>query len=302
MVLCSAGCSDSPKRTPPNLGIVYPTHHETPDWLGTAVVYRDDGITCVRPSGGYSVDPYRDGIWLLDSLHEDQPRRICQGAFTPRWSHDGTRIALSFGRNIVIFRRSGELETQVTVQGENFFPAWSHDDAELAWVGSRGESSGVWVSDSVGGWQHLLAPSGSSPDWHPAARRLLYAIRPSANGPSEIRELDLDRDTTRVLFRTSNELFSARYSPDGSQLALVMRLPRQQLLEVWTVPVAGGTPVRRTWEGGRDPAWSPDGGELLYCREDWRSLSPALGTLWRVDLASGVRRQFTEWSNAGCNN
>jgi len=50
----------------------------------------------------------------------------------------------------------------------------------------------------------------------------------------------------------------ARISPDGQMVAFVGQYEGPS--EVYTVPLAGGVPERRTWNGDAIPAaWAPDG-------------------------------------------
>ncbi len=72
-------------------------------------------------------------------------------------------------------------------------------------------------------------------------------------------------------------------SPDGSTIAFVLD---RDTSDVWTMPVAGGTPVRVTtdrpiaafWEDG-NAVWSPDGTRLAYTRAGRVMVVPATGGL-----------------------
>jgi dipeptidyl aminopeptidase/acylaminoacyl peptidase len=57
-----------------------------------------------------------------------------------------------------------------------------------------------------------------------------------------------------------------RWSPDGTQLALLWRHFNRELLGVYVIPATGGTP-RRVTTGTlpeADPSWSPDGRRLAF--------------------------------------
>ena len=71
-------------------------------------------------------------------------------------------------------------------------------------------------------------------------------------------------------------------SPDGERVVYVLRtLDRaadRSVDELWTVPVAGGTPRRlTTGPGDTAPAWSPDGSRLAFLRDGQVHVLPADG-------------------------
>jgi tricorn protease len=78
-------------------------------------------------------------------------------------------------------------------------------------------------------------------------------------------------------------------SPDGKTIAFSARY--EGPFEVYTMPIAGGAPVRRTWEGeGAFPVgWTPDG-RLVYRSAHYAGLPD--GQLLSVDLKSGARTRI----------
>ncbi len=75
-------------------------------------------------------------------------------------------------------------------------------------------------------------------------------------------------------------------SPDGQTLAFTATYEGPR--EVYTMPLAGGLPTRRTWDAGRVgvTSWTPDG-KLLYATDAGSTL-PSIRT-WRQDIATDVR-------------
>ena len=80
------------------------------------------------------------------------------------------------------------------------------------------------------------------------------------------------------------------YSPDGRSIAFVSSRDGSEGLFVMS---AGGAGVRRIVNGGYDPAWTPDGREIVYSTESGRDPDgrEAPSEVWAVNLATGARRQ-----------
>ena len=83
------------------------------------------------------------------------------------------------------------------------------------------------------------------------------------------------------------------FSPDGSQIALRSTRDGGGLFLMG----ATGESVRRLTDVGHNPAWSPDGAEIVYSTERLFPYSPygrfGFGELWAVSVASGEKRQIT---------
>ena len=92
-------------------------------------------------------------------------------------------------------------------------------------------------------------------------------------------------DATRLTSHAGEER-DPSISPDGTTLAFTATYEGPR--EVYTMPLAGGLPVRRTWDAGRvgTTGWEPDG-TLLYATNAGTDL-PAI-RVWRHDLKSDTR-------------
>src|SRR6478736_727017 len=104
-------------------------------------------------------------------------------------------------------------------------------------------------------------------------------------------EGDLWRTSTKggVAQRITSHLgteANATISPDGQMLAFSAEY--EGPMEVYTMPLAGGLPERRTYHGGvaRVVGWTPDG-KLLYGTDTFSTLPNA--QLATIDLKSGAR-------------
>lgn len=119
--------------------------------------------------------------------------------------------------------------------------------------------------------------------------------------------------TARRLTSNAGNESLARISPDGSTIAF--RAQYEGPSEVYTMPLAGGVPRRRTWSGDAVPAaWTP-AGELLVSTARYASLPEpqlllldAQGNSQRLPLSEGYEAAysidgrtlyFTRWRKQG---
>ncbi|MEO7208406.1 MAG: S41 family peptidase [Steroidobacteraceae bacterium] len=108
------------------------------------------------------------------------------------------------------------------------------------------------------------AASAARPASEPAGRSGYYRY-PSLHGDTvvftsegDLWSIGIRGGAARRLTSDSGIESMARISPDGLSVAFVGQYEGPS--EVYTVPLAGGIPERRTWNGDSTPAaWSPDG-------------------------------------------
>ncbi|HEX4561406.1 MAG TPA: hypothetical protein VH113_06190, partial [Gemmatimonadales bacterium] len=96
--------------------------------------------------------------------------------------------------------------------------------------------------------------------------------------------VDAAGGVARRLTSGQGEETNATISPDGTIIAFVGSY--EGPAEIYTVPMAGGVPVRRTWGGGLPEGWTPDG-KLLLSSGVLSTLPDA--RLFTLDLATGAR-------------
>lgn len=87
------------------------------------------------------------------------------------------------------------------------------------------------------------------------------------------------------------DVFMARWSPDGSHLALMARAPGK----AWTLYLMANDgsdlrPLLNESRNAADPSWSPDGNTLVFGRTNDRMGSEAGRTLEFLDLKTGATR------------
>jgi len=148
----------------------------------------------------------------------------------PAPSPDGSRIAFSWQGDLWLVAASGGEAKRLTAHPANErFPVWSGDGRLIAFASNRHGNDDVFV---------MPADASAAPV------RLTYA---STGSTGDIPD-DFTPDGTAVLF-TSNRAEGVKW---GSQL--------------WTVPLAGGTPAIAQDAFGQAASYSPDGGSLVFVR------------------------------------
>jgi Tol biopolymer transport system component len=193
---------------------------------------------------------------------------------TPRMSHDGRRVAVRIldpqaVGDIWIYDLKRNTPTRFTFDpSDDFGPLWSHDDSRVVFSAARKSPGDIYQRDSAGTAKEepLLSSNALklALDWSPDGRVLLFQV----NDPRKNTQMDLwtysaaDGKATPVLQSAFNEILG-RFSPDGRWIAYVSNeLGRD---EVYVVPFPGpGGKWQISTTGGRAPAWTRGGREIVY--------------------------------------
>ncbi len=223
----------------------------------------------------------------------------------PCWSPDSQRIAwVSDGNKLVVSDLAGDASVAAAV------PA-SADRSRPSEIRSPGFAPDGSLAYSIvtAGAVTLMArgkPLISGADYYPF--RPAFAADGSLfyGATGKLRRRAPDGSSAIVPFRLSVPVSTPSYTRHrqavataGPQPAIGIHAPmlsrdgRQVLLralnDIWLLPV-GGTPQRLVADAAFkcDPAWSPDGKEIVYASDRGGTLD-----LWVRTLASGVDRQLT---------
>ncbi len=160
----------------------------------------------------------------------------------------------------------------------------------LAFLFARGGNSRSAGTGAMPTYRRLTNLSGAeefptlSPDGQLLAfvhrssgKARIFAQRPGSRKPSDLTA-DCNRDS-----------FSPAFSPDGSLIAYASQCGDGGLF----VMSATGENVRRLTSFGSDPAWSPDGREIVFSTEPVLRPYGRSGTseLWAVEVGSGKTRR-----------
>jgi Tol biopolymer transport system component len=248
-------------------------------------------------------------IWILN-VPSGELRQLTKAPsddYMPTWSPDDAEIAFASGRedgqSVWAVRVSDGTERKVSsAAGRVDAPSWSAGGELVYHVTAAGQSRFEAAGKPLTGSENVFAFRAS---W--ASPTDFYYV---SDGRIRKRSLTSDaqtieftatlqvtrahnayahrkRDFTSTVPRQALGIVRPVISPDGKQIAFAA------VGDIYVMPV-GGHPVNLTNDRAldTDPAWSPDGGALVYSSDkDAEHLQ-----LWIRDMRSGRSRQVTHLS------
>jgi Tol biopolymer transport system component/DNA-binding winged helix-turn-helix (wHTH) protein len=222
----------------------------------------------------------------------------------PCFSPDGNQIAFVWdgeqGNNQDIYVKLIGSETPLRLTADpaaDSDPAWSPDGRSIAFLRQAAGRSGYYVVPAIGGPERKVADAfqteqhwfGRRLNYAPDSKSLVVADKSSAAEPFSLFLLSTETGERRRLTSPSasdpdvGDRHPA-FSPDGKWIAFSRSLS-PGVSDVYLAPVAGGAPVRLTFDNvlTQDLAWTPDGREIIFIST--REGGPSL---WRISATGGA--------------
>jgi Tol biopolymer transport system component len=187
----------------------------------------------------------------------------------PAWSPDGRRIVYSSTpsrcqgsscqQDLYVIARDGRNRRRLTsTPQDESDPDWSPDGTRIAYTRRDEDRPRVWVMGADGsGQRQLTNDPGFAPDWAPDGNRLLYLREARSGGNPRLYVINADGSGRQRIGNAQVWGRSARWSPDGTRIALSMRDA------IWIVN-ADGSGLHRIRQSASDPSWTPDGRHLVF--------------------------------------
>ena len=187
---------------------------------------------------------------------------VGQMAFAPRFSPDGSKVALSVEKNgntdiYVVDLRSRESHRLTSDPSIDTSPSYSPDGSRIVFTSDRGGRPQLYVMSAEGGEPHRITFDGgqyTTPVWSPKGD--LIAATKQTGGEFHIVTLRPDGSGEHVL--TSSFLDEGpTWAPNGRVLMFSRETPGSGA-RLWTIDVSGQNERLEPYPGGAtDPAWSP---------------------------------------------
>jgi eukaryotic-like serine/threonine-protein kinase len=223
---------------------------------------------------------------------------------SPTLSPDGTTVAYAMRVNgswdIYAQRVGGRNATPIVndPQRDERGAAFSPDGSQIAFHVSD-SVGGIFLAGATGESVRRVTDNGFDPAWSPDGKQIAYGTEEvndplSRLGISTLFVVDAGGGTPRKL--VEGDGVQPSWSPSGDRIVYWSNVGGQR--DLYTVPAAGGMPVRITNDPALDwsPIWSPDGRFIYFSSDRGTALN-----LWRiaVDESSGAASGRPEPVTAG---
>ncbi len=273
----------------------------------------------------------RVGKWSSDPLGEVRVVNLADGSDVPvtrtpmivrssAWSPDGSLLAFLAHpdkndrsvEELWIARVSnvgGKLSEPAKIPLPRFalsIAGWTADN-KIGLLADSPSRNAIYTVPVSGGKATQVSPDGSpfNPQWSPDGKKIYFRW-----GQGDIAYVPAAGGTVRVVPRAGERVGVAlpnggnHVSPDGARLVWAGRREGIPGVRLWTMPTAGGEPVKLPMKPDLDafqPRWSPDGRWIAFDSERAVTGDRKLDeNIFIVSSEGGEPRQLTSHTDCFC--
>jgi TolB protein len=213
---------------------------------------------------------YRLQVADADGYEPHTVLESAQPLLSPAWSPDGTSLAyVSFEeRNSAIYLqdiRSGQRQKIISGSGINSAPAFSPDGQRLAVTLSRDGNPEIYLYGLISKSLTRLTnhPAiDTEAHWAPDGQSIVFTSD-RGGGPQIYRVSSAGGEARRVTYDMGNYNARARFSPDGTKLAVVHGSERGYQIAVLDLATSSFDVVTDTRQD-ESPSFAPNGSMIIY--------------------------------------
>ena len=195
-------------------------------------------------------------------------------------------LAAAFGAEVVMFEEA-QAETPMP---NDHSPMWSPDGKEIVFVSNRTGSMQIHVMNADGSAARHLT-NGGGPSWAPDGNKIAFCSDRSGN--DEIYIMDVNgKNLINLTNHPASDCGTPSWSPDGKKLTFMSNRDGdwennpQDNLDVYVMNADGSGQTRLTKNRGFDlatgQAWTPDGGQVVFCSSGDKPFVAPEGASWDV--------------------